>query len=169
MIRSSKFGTSSPAVEGIEKHSFRRARSSAPSLSHPNFCDIELHELSEYIKQNEKIEPFGRVVYSIMDRHELTPPQVYRNACMRRQDFSRAASAKSGESVSRQVVWQIIFGLKCSISEANELLSCVGFSRRKCKYDLILEYFLKKKIYDIPTINDVLKKYKLKQFSCYIE
>lgn len=126
----------------------------------------DLYKLYQFVKRHESDNTFGSTVYKVMDKHQLTAPQVYKAALLRRQDFSRATDPKA-KNVSKLIAWQIIIGLQCNMDEADEELFSAGYIRRKSKFDLTMEYFIKHQNYDIMAINEVLDELKLKVFSCY--
>lgn len=126
----------------------------------------EIKELYEFVKRHTKDVTFGETVYKVMEKHSMTAPDVYRNAQLRRQDFSRAVDSRT-KSVTRQLAWQIIIGLHCSLQEADEVLFSAGFIRRNSAFDLTMEYFIRRGNYDVFAINDVLSEFGLKTFSCY--
>lgn len=126
----------------------------------------DLYKLYQFVKRHESDSTFGATVYKVMDKHQLTAPQVYKAALLRRQDFSRATDPKA-KNVSKLIAWQIIIGLQCNMDEADEVLFSAGYIRRKSKFDLTMEYFIKHQNYDIMAINEVLDELKLKVFSCY--
>lgn len=126
----------------------------------------DLYKLYQFVKRHESDNTFGETVYKIMDKHQMTAPQVYKAALLRRQDFSRATDPKA-KNVSKLIAWQIIIGLQCNMDEADEVLFSAGYIRRKSKFDLTMEYFIKHRNYDIMAINEALDELKLKVFSCY--
>ena len=126
----------------------------------------DLYKLYQFVKRHESDSSFGDTVYNVMGRHNMTAPQVYKGALLRRQDFSRATDPKV-KNVTKQIAWQIIIGLHCSLEETDEVLFSAGYIRRKTKFDLTMEYFIRHETYDIMAINDVLVELNLKPFSCY--
>ena len=127
----------------------------------------ELCELFHFVKRHSADGSFGDAVYKIMDSHNLSRTQVYRAASLRRQDFARATDARA-KNVTKQIAWQIIIGLHCNMDEADEVLFSAGYIRRKSKFDLVMEYFIRQENYDIWAINAVLEELQLKQFSVYV-
>ena len=127
----------------------------------------DLYKLIDFINIHRQDTAFGEAVYKLMDRHGMTAPQVYKNAMLRRQDFARATSFGGGYNVTKRVAWQIIIGLHCNIKEADKVLFSAGYLRRKNELDLIMEYFIDNKNYDIVAINAVLADLNLKEFPCY--
>lgn len=126
----------------------------------------DLYKLYQFVKRHETDSTFGETVYQVMDSHNMTPPQVYKNAMLRRQDFSRVTDPKC-KSVTKMLACQIIIGLHCNMEETDEVLFSAGYIRRKTKFDLTMQYFIEQKNYDIMAINEVLDELKLKVFSCY--
>lgn len=143
---------SNSSGEQIQKHKFLQ--------------EDELLKLYKFVKRHSMDKSFGETVYQIIDKHNMTPPQVYKNAMLRRQDFSRVTDPKN-RSVTRHLAWQIIVGLHCSIEEADKVLFSAGFIRRNSRLDLTMEYFIRHENYDIMAINDVLNELGIKVFSCY--
>lgn len=126
----------------------------------------ELTKLYKFVKRHSADSSFDAVVYSVMDKHGMEPPDVYKNAMISRQDFSRVTEV-GNTSVTRRMVWQIIIGLHCDMEEADEVLFSAGYIRRNTKFDLTMEYFIKHKNYDVMAINEVLYELGLKLFSCH--
>lgn len=135
-------------------------------LPHSYLGEDELTKLYRFVQKHTSDNTFDSTVRSVMERHGMNPPDVYKNAMMSRQDFSRATEI-GNTSVTRRLVWQIIVGLHCDPKEADQVLFSAGYIRRRTKFDLTMQYFIEHKNYDIMAINDVLYKLKLKLFSCY--
>lgn len=133
---------------------------------HTYLQEDDLYKLYQFVKRHETDSTFGETVYQVMDSHNMTPPQVYKNAMLRRQDFSRVTDPKC-KSVTKMLAWQIIIGLHCNMEEADKVLFSAGYIRRKTKFDLTIQYFIEQKNYDIMAINEILDELKLKVFSCY--
>ncbi|MDE6690395.1 MAG: hypothetical protein K2K04_00335 [Clostridia bacterium] len=133
---------------------------------HAFLDDDELTKLYNFVKRHSADSTFDKTVYSVIDRHGMQPPDVYKNAMMRRQDFSRVTEI-GNTSVTRRMAWQIIIGLHCDMDEADEVLFSAGYIRRKSAFDLTMEYFIKHRNYDIMAINEVLYELGIKVFSCH--
>ncbi len=133
---------------------------------HKFFHEEDLEKLFRFVKKHRDDASFSKTVYRIMEEYKMKPSMVYGGAMMSRQDFSRAMSVAC-KKVSRELVWQIIVGLKCSLSEADEVLFSAGYVRRKNAFDLTMEYFIEKGNYDIMAISDVLDSLGQKAFPCY--
>lgn len=133
---------------------------------HAFLDEDELTKLYNFVKRHSADSTFDKTVYVVMDKHGMVPPQVYKNAMMRRQDFSRVTEV-GNTSVTRRMAWQIIIGLHCDMDEADAVLFSAGYIRRNSAFDLTMEYFIKHRNYDIMAINEVLYELGLKVFSCH--
>ncbi len=133
---------------------------------HRYLQEDEFIKLYKFVKRHSADKTFGETVYKVMNSHGMTPPEVYKNAMLRRQDFARATDFRT-KNVTRQIAWQIIIGLHCSLEEADEVLFSAGFIRRNSRLDLTMEYFIRQENYDIMAINEVLDELGIKPFSCY--
>ena len=133
---------------------------------HKYLQEDEFIKLYKFVNRHSADKTFGETVYKVMNSHGMTPPEVYKNAMLRRQDFARATDFRT-KNVTRQIAWQIIIGLHCSLEEADEVLFSAGFIRRNSRLDLTMEYFIRQENYDIMAINEVLDELGIKPFSCY--
>ena len=126
----------------------------------------ELTRLQQYIGQYKNAPSFGQVVFRLIDEHGMTPSQVYNNARMRRQDFSRVANMAAGRHVTRRMAWQIIIGLHCTPEEANDVMFSAGYTLGTGKLDLIMQYFIEKGEYDTTVIDAALYDLGMEPFFC---
>ncbi len=134
---------------------------------HTYLQKTEIYKLVDFINSHRHDATFGDTVYSVMNSHGMTPPQVYKNAMLRRQDFARATSCASDGNVTKRIAWQIIVGLHCNLDEADKILLSAGYMRRKNATDLIMEYFIQKENYDMAAVNHVFQELGMKQFPCW--
>lgn len=123
----------------------------------------DLYKLVQLVKRHKNDKPFDETVIKIMKEHGIEKnSQIYASAYMSRQDFSKAINSKNP---SKNHVWQIIIGLKCSLEEADEVLFSAGYVRRKNVLDIVMQYFIERKNYDIMAINEVLAELGQKLFT----
>ncbi len=120
----------------------------------------ELSELEKFIRKNMKKPTFADTVIEIMRNHNMTDPDVYKNAHLHRQVYFQAL--QSGRP-KKNTVWNIIVGLNCNLDEADILLNSAGFIRTNSILDLVLTYFIthksSKKILNITSINICLDEF----------
>ena len=128
----------------------------------------ELKKLYRFVKERKSDKTFGSAVFEIMKKHKVDAPQVYKEAMLSRQDFSRVTGPKC-KGIKKTTVWSLIIGLHCDMDEANYLLYSAGISKRATVFDLILEYMIITKNYDIMAINEVLYEYDQPLLACHID
>ena len=74
---------------------------------------------------------------------------------MDRRLFSKTVNNKNYK-LSKNSVISLILALEVDFDEADDLMHRAGFSFSHCtKQDVIVEYFIKKKIYSIQFLNEV--------------
>lgn len=85
--------------------------------------------------------------------------EFYSRANMSRQVFSRINSDR-GYRPTRQTAFACAIGLQLNLAETKELLARAGYAfSRSILTDVIVEYFIKHRQYDITAINEVLFDY----------
>lgn len=123
-------------------------------------------ELDEFIRNNGKEPTFGDVVFRFMAKKGLEPPQVYKRAYIRRQDFSRLTGPKcTGMRIGK--VFNVAIGLGLTLDETDELLHSAGFWLKGTAFEMVVCFFIKQGIYDVPVINAELDKRGLETLTQY--
>ena len=106
-------------------------------------------------------ETFCEKLFKIIDKKGLDDIEVYKKANINRKLFSKIKSDKD-YNPSKKTVIAFVIALKLNLKEADELLNSAGYSLSKSHvFDVIIEYFIKNKKYDIYEINATLFKYDL--------
>ena len=86
----------------------------------------------------------------------LIETDVYKAALMDRRLFSKIISNKDYKP-SKDTALALIFALKLDINEAADLLERAGYTlSHSLKRDIIIEYFIKEKVYNLNNINAFL-------------
>ncbi|MDO4502092.1 MAG: helix-turn-helix transcriptional regulator [Coriobacteriia bacterium] len=99
---------------------------------------------------------FSDTLMTLIDARGLTDAQVYKRANMSRQLFSRIRS-NADYAPSKRTVLALAVALELSLDETRDLLARAGFAlSRSCRFDVIMEYFIGRGIYDVFTINETL-------------
>lgn len=148
----------------------RRSESVNPkaSLSNEQLDSIDPYDaeslkkaLNDYVKKELQTSFIDKVL-EFMKIKGLNSPDIYNAVGMDRRYFSKLMSDSSKRPV-KDACLALCLGLKLEIEQANNLLNLAGYSFSPSnKRDLIIEYFIKKRIYNIIQINEALDYFKEK-------
>ena len=101
-------------------------------------------------------ESFSEAVLRIIREKDLYEPDVYKKAGLDRKLFSTIRSKKNYVP-SKKTAVALCIGLELDLKQSNELLMKAGFTLSHSNlFDVIIEYFIKNKKYDLYDINAVL-------------
>ena len=103
------------------------------------------------------LEPtFSQTLFKLIKEKGISETDCYKNANVDRRLFSKIRSNKNYQP-RKNTVFALIIGLKLNLDEAKKLLDSAGYSiSHSIKQDLIMEYVIKKQIFDILQVNEIL-------------
>ena len=134
-----------------------------PRLSKPKMYEgealreVKPRSLDDLI--NHVNDTFQEAVFYHIDTKGLDEVEVYTNAHLDRRLFSKLRSNKDFKP-SKKTAISICLGLKLNLDETKDLLEKAGYTLSHSSIaDLIIEYFIKNKEYDLNVINSILYEY----------
>lgn len=120
----------------------------------------EVHYKPGFAGELELEEPFEAYLLRLIRERDMSEVEVYKNANLSRKLFSKIRTGK-GYVPSKRTVLALAIGMRLNLQQTSELLQRAGYAlTRNQKLDVIIEYFIGKRRYDIFEINAVLFQYE---------
>ncbi|MBQ8389293.1 MAG: hypothetical protein IJX46_10255 [Clostridia bacterium] len=112
----------------------------------------------EVIRELERVRnmTFVDAIVSYIDKRGLRDSDVYKAANIDRRLFSKMMSDRNYKP-SKDTAISIAIGLRLDIDQTADLLSRAGYVlSHSSQRDIVIEYFIRERVYKIYDINDVL-------------
>lgn len=111
----------------------------------------EVRSLEDAVKNLDK--SFMELVFSFADQKGLSDVEVQRKANLDRKAFSKLKCGTT-KNPSKSTALALAVALELNLDDTKDLLSRAGWALSPCsKQDLIVQYFIERKAYDIYEIN----------------
>lgn len=119
--------------------------------------------LQQYLKEHEK-DNFSLRLLRMMESKGLDHVDVYKKARIDRKLFSKIRT-NNKYLPSKKTVLALAIAMELNMEETESLLKDAGYSLSSyILFDVLIEFFITQKIYDMDTINAILYKYKQQIF-----
>ena len=117
-------------------------------------CGIAPRRLEDVVEQVE--ESFSEALLRLVDERDMTDPEVYKRANIDRKLFSKIRS-KKGYQPSKPTALALAVALRLNLDETRDLIARAGYALTHAnKGDIIVEYFIVRKMWDVMLINETL-------------
>ena len=118
-----------------------------------DFCD----NLDDWLKMQD--DTFAVTLLKLIDKKNMTEVQCYKKANVSKKTFWKINNDPNYKP-SKQTVIAFAIALELTLAETKDLLRTVGFTLSHINtFDMIIEFYIQHKVYDIYEINSALYKF----------
>ena len=107
--------------------------------------------LKDILKQHEKT--FSEYLLDLLKERDDKASEIYKRAEISKQLFSKILSNKDYQPTKTTVI-QLAIGLQLDLAQTQKLLGKAGYAlTRSSKVDLVVQYYIERKMYNVAFIN----------------
>jgi len=141
----------------------------SPIYEESDVCkSIQPNELENFIKNTRK-PTFNQVLFSFIGKKGTSDSEVYKRAGIDRRHFSKIRSNPDYRPGKNSAI-ALAIALELNKKETDKLLSSAGYSLSDSDtFDLVIQFCLEKRIYDIHSVNQALDYFSLKPLAGVLE
>ena len=130
--------------------------------------EIQSFDLEEYIKNNRK-QSFTQILFEFIDKKGVADSEIYKKAGIDRRHFSKIRS-NPDYRIGKNTAIALAMVLELNKNDTDKLLSSAGYYLSDNNtFDLIVQFCINKKIYDISNVNQALDYFSLKPLTGALE
>ena len=146
----------------LEEFVRRRAELVYQSLKSPVCFDSSVHdELEGFVESHRKLK-FNQVLFEYIDEKKAADANIYKKAGIDRRHFSKIRS-NPGYRPGKNTVIALALALRLDVDKAYRLLQSAGYYLSDSEtFDLVIQFCLRKGIYDLDDVNLALDYFSLK-------
>jgi hypothetical protein len=134
--------------------------SSSPPEEEP-LLDRTQITLDRFIKDRRQADPRA-LLFQFIDQSGLNDADIYKKGGIDRRHFSKIRS-NANYRMGKSTMISLAFALELSEIDTRRLLSSAGYSLSESEtFDLIIQFFLEKKHYNMDDLNEALDQFNLK-------
>lgn len=131
------------------------------SASMEDFC---VDNLDDWLKMQD--DTFAVTLLKLIDKKNMTEVQCYKKANVSKKTFWKINNDPNYKP-SKQTVIAFAIALELTLTETKDLLRTVGFTLSHSNtFDMIIEFYIQHKVYDIYEINSALYKFDQMCLGC---
>ena len=110
--------------------------------------------LASFLEQHEKT--FSEYLLDLLKERDGKDSEVYKRAEVSKQLFSKILN-NPGYQPTKSTVIQLAIGLQLDLPQTQKLLEKAGFAlTRSSKADLVVQYYIERRVYSVTFINEAL-------------
>lgn len=118
-------------------------------------------DLEDFVKKNQK-PTFNQILFSFIDKKGVCDIDIYKKAGIDRRHFSKIRS-NPDYHLGKNTAIALALALELNRKDTDKLLNAAGFSLSgNDLFDLVIQFCLEKKIYDVYEVNQALGYFSLK-------
>ena len=120
-------------------------------------CASQVLSLEDKLSQLDA--GFSETLLKLIDESGHKDSTIYKKALLSKQHFSKIRS-NPNDKPTKPTAIALALALELNVEQTNDLIGRAGYTlTNSSKFDLIIQYFIEQKMYNVVEINTVLYKF----------